>query len=66
MFRDRGLESFDRSEDQVIPAKSAQEAETAAWPCHQPCPYDDEGGYHTCLLDANHDGRHFCDHKHAW
>ena len=54
MFRDRGWESFDRREDQAVPAKPAQEAETAASPCHQPCAYDDEGG-----------GRHFCGHEHA-
>lgn len=66
MFRDNHSHDFDRLEGQATHATSTLEAETAAWPCHQPCPYDEEGGYHTCLLDANHAGRHFCDHKHAW
>ena len=66
MFRDSQLDRFNDVDSPTTHAATTHEAETAEWPCHQPCPYDEEGGYHTCLLDANHAGRHFCAHKHAW
>lgn len=66
MLQNSRSECLERVEARTSPTGAAHEPETAAWPCHEPCPYEEGAGYHTCVLDANHDGRHFCNHKHAW
>ena len=66
MLQNSRSECLDRVETQTSPADAAHEPETAAWPCNEPCPYEEEVKYHVCVLGANHSGPHRCDHGHAW
>ena len=66
MLQNGRSEGLDRVETQTSPADAAHEPETAAWPCNEPCPYEEEVKYHVCVLGANHSGPHRCDHGHAW
>ncbi len=66
MLQNGRSECLDRVETQTSPADAAHEPETAAWPCNEPCPYEEEVKYHVCVLGANHSGPHRCDHGHAW
>ena len=66
MLQNSRSDCLDRGEVQTNPALAAHEAETAAGPCNDPCPYEEEVKYHVCVLDSNHNGLHRCDHGHAW